>query len=392
MKAIILAAGKGSRLQPFTDTTPKPMILIAGKPIIEYTLEIIYNEVDEIIIVVKYLKEKISNYFWDSFLGTKISYHIQNDEKWTWAAIKWIKFDDDFILINWDNIFEKKDITNLIKMNWYWCLTKEIEEPSSYWVFLKNSDNFAEKIIEKPEEFIWNTTNIWAYKFSSELFKLNEKITLSSRWEYEITDSINLFIENNKFKLINLEWDILDISYPWDILNANKYFLDKLNKSEINWEVEERVTIKWNIILWKGSILKSGTYIEWNVIFGENCVIWPNCYIRGNTVFWNNCKVWNAVEIKKSSIWNNTNIWHLSYLWDSVVWNDCNFWAGFKVANLRHDWKNMRAMIKWNLVDTWLKKLWIIMGDNCKIWISNVCYPARILKSNSFTLPWEIIK
>lgn len=392
MKAIILAAGKWTRLKPLTETTPKPMIFIAWKTIIEHTLEIIHDEVDEIIIVVKYLKEKISTYFWDDFLGTKISYHIQNDEKGTWAAIKWINFNDDFILINWDNIFEKKDIKKLIKINWYWCLTREVEDTSNYWVFLKNSDNIAEKIIEKPSKFYWNTTNIWAYKFSAEMLQLVKKIKISSRWEYEITDAINFFIQNNKFSLINIEWKFLDISYPWDILLANKYFLEKLEKSVLNWEVEERVTIKWNILLWKWSILKSWTYIEWNVIFWENCIIWPNCYIRWNTVFWDNCKVWNAVEVKNSSIWNDTNILHLSYLWDSVVWNNCNFGAGFKVANLRHDEKNMRAIIKWNLVDTWLKKLWIIIGDNCKIWISNVCYPARILQSNSFTLPWEIIK
>jgi MurNAc alpha-1-phosphate uridylyltransferase len=63
IKAIILAAGKGSRLAPLTDTIPKPMVLIAGKPIIEHTLENIYTQVDEIIIVVKYLSKKISDYF-----------------------------------------------------------------------------------------------------------------------------------------------------------------------------------------------------------------------------------------------------------------------------------------------------------------------------------------
>ena len=392
MKAIILAAGRGTRLQPLTDTTPKPMISIAWKPIIEHTLENIYTQVDEIFIVVKYLKQNFIDYFWDNFKWTKITYFEQWEDKWTGWAIRWINFSDDFILINWDSIFEKKDIDNLINLKTYWALVLETDTPEKYWIFQQDSNKFATKIIEKPQKYVWNLANLWAYKFSSELFKLNEKIELSARWEYEITDSINLFLENNDFKLINLEWKIIDITYPWDILNANKYFLDKIKKSEINWEVENNVNIKWNIILWKWSILKSWTYIEWNVIFGKNCVIWPNCYIRWNTVFWNNCKVWNAVEIKNSNIWNNTNVWHLSYVWDSIIWNNCNFGAWFKVANLRHDWKNMRAMSKWNLVDTWLKKLWIILGDNSKLGVNTLCYPARTLSSNSTTIPWEIIK
>jgi len=392
MKAIILSAGKGSRLAPLTDTTPKPMISIAGKPIIEHTLENIYDKVDEIIIVVKYLKEKIIDYFWDNFKWTKITYHTQVEEKWTAAALFWLDFQDDFLLINWDSIFEKKDLDNLINSSYYWALVFKTDTPEKYGIFEQDSNKFATKIVEKPEKFIWNLANLWAYKFSNKMLELVKKIELSSRWEYEITDAINLFIEENEFNLINLEWKIIDITYPWDILWANKYFLEKLQNSEINWEIEERVTIKWNIILGKWSILKSGTYIEWNVIFGENCVIWPNCYIRWNSVFWDNCHVWNAVEIKNSNIWNNTNVWHLSYLWDSVIWNNCNFGAGFKVANLRHDEKNMRAMVKWKLIETWLKKLWIILWDNSKLGINTLCYPARIFEEWFTSLPWEIIK
>ena len=392
LKAIILAAWKGSRLAPLTENIPKPMINIAGKPILEYTLENIYNKVDEIIIVVKYLKEKIINYFWDNYKNTKITFQVQGEEKWTAAALFWIDFDDDFILINWDSIFEKKDLDNLINLEWYWALVQETITPEKYWIFKQNKQWFAIEIIEKPKEFIWNLANLWAYKFSQEIFTLNKQIKLSPRWEYEITDTINLFLKNNNFKLLNLKWKIIDITYPWDILSANKYFLEKLEKSEINWEIEENVQVKWNIILWKWSVLKSGTYIEWNVIFGENCIIWPNCYIRWTSVFGENCHIWNAVEIKNSSIWNNTNAGHLTYIWDSVIWNNCNFGAGFKVANLRHDKKNMRAMIKWELIETWLKKLWIILWDNSSLGINTLCYPARIFPEWFTSLPWEIIK
>jgi len=63
MKAIILASGRGTRMKPLTDTTPKPLIKIAGKPIIEHNIEKIHKQVDEIILVVKYLSEQFKTYF-----------------------------------------------------------------------------------------------------------------------------------------------------------------------------------------------------------------------------------------------------------------------------------------------------------------------------------------
>ncbi len=392
MKAIILAAWRGTRMRPLTDTTPKPLISIVWKPILEHNLEHIYDSVDEIIIVIKHLWDEIKKYFGDNFKGTKISYFEQWNDKWTWWAIRGINFNWDFLLLNWDSIFEIKDLESLIQLDWYGCLTREIDDPSKYGVFQKKENWNAEKIVEKPQSFIWNTINIWAYKFSDILFDINDNIPLSTRWEYEITDSINWFCTQEDFQLITIGWEFIDVWAPWDILTANSYLLNTLEESEINWEIEEGVTIKWNIILEKWAILKSWTYIEWNCYIWKDSKIGPNCYIRWESVIWSNCHIGNAVEVKNSSFWNNSNAGHLTYIGDSVVWNNVNFWAGFVTANLRHDWKNMRCMINWELIDTWRRKLWVIVWDNAKIGIKSMAYPARVIETDSMLLPWTTIK
>ena len=392
MKAIILAAWRGTRMRPLTNTTPKPLIPILGKPILEHNLEHIYWSVDEIIIVIKYLWEQIKDYFWDNFKWTKITYFEQWEDKWTWWAIKGIHFSWDFLLLNWDSIFEWTDLKSLIELNWYGCLTREIEDPSQYGVFKKDNHWKALQIIEKPETFIWNTTNVWAYKFNDTLFNINDTIPLSPRWEYEITDSINWFCKQEDFQLIDMKWAFIDVWAPWDILEANSFFLNKLETSQIDWEVEAWVTIKWNIILEKWAILKSGTYIEWNCYIWKNSKIGPNCYIRWESVIWSNCHIWNAVEVKNSSFWDSSNAGHLTYIGDSIVWNNVNFWAWFVSANLRHDWKNMRCMINGKLLDTWRRKLWVIVWDNAKIGIKSMAYPARVIDTDSMLLPWTIIK
>jgi len=83
MKAIILAAGRGTRLKPITDTTPKPLIKIRGKSILEYFLEQVYSHVNEIILIVNYKSEMFQETFGDSYCGIPITYHIQGEKKGT---------------------------------------------------------------------------------------------------------------------------------------------------------------------------------------------------------------------------------------------------------------------------------------------------------------------
>lgn len=392
MKAIILAAGEWSRLRPLTNTTPKPIIKIFWKTIIEHNLEHIYKYVSEIIIIVKYKQEEIKKAIWDEYEWVKVTYIEQNDEKWTWAAIRWIKLEKDVLIMNWDSIFWKEDLKKICKLDGYGALAKKVDEPEKYGIFEIDEKNIIKKVVEKPKEFIWDLANVWVYKFSPEIFEIAEKIELSERWEYEITDAINIFAEKEKFQAIKLEEDFIDVWYPWDILDANSFFLKNLKKSKIKWEIEEWVTINWEIILSKWAVLKSWTYIEGNVFIGKNSVIWPNVYLRGETVIWENCRIWNAVEIKNSSIWDNTNVAHLSYIWDSIIWNNVNIGGGFIAANLRYDGANIKVPVKWVLTDTKKRKFWVIIGDNVKTAIKTSTMPWRVIQNDTFTMPWEIVK
>ncbi len=392
MKAIILAAWEWSRLRPLTDTTPKPLIKIFGKPIIEHTMDSLHKYVDEFIIVVKYRQSLFREKLWNKYKKTPITYVEQWDEAGTWAAIKWIKVKWDFVILNWDSIFDKDDLEKICKLKWYGCLVKKVDNPEKYWIFKLNKKDEVVEVVEKPSTFIWDLANMWVYKVNHHIIDYLKEVELSPRWEIELTCGLNIFLKSFPFELKKMKWEFIDIGYPWDILTANSHFLNKLKKSKKKWKVEKNVTINGNVILWKWSVLKSWTYIEWNVYIWENSIIWPNIYIRWNTVIWDNCRLGNWNEIKNSSIWDYTNIAHLSYVWDSVIWNHVNIWWGFITANLRHDWTNIKIPVKWVLTDSWLRKFGCIIWDNTKTWINTSTYPGRIIWSSSFTNPWEIIK
>lgn len=397
MKLIILAAWEGSRLRPLTNTIPKPLIKIVWKTIIEHNLDNILNIAsnifDEIIFIVKYKKEKIIKYFWTHYWNIPITYITQWDKKWTAWALMWLEnIKDDILIINWDSIFDKKDLEKLLNFPWYWVLAKKVSDPSKYWIFEVKQDFTINKVLEKPKEFIWDLANLWVYKFNSNFLEYINEVEISPRWEYELTDALNTFAEKFPLKAIEISWNFIDIWYPWDILKANSYFLENLEKSEIKWIIEKNVTIKWNIILEKWAILKSWTYIEWNCYIWENTSVWPNIYLRWASSIWNNCKIWANNEIKNTSIWDNTNIAHLSYVWDSIIWSNVNIWWWFITANLRHDKANIKIPIKWELVDSWLHKFWVIIWDNVKTWVKACSMPGRVIQNDEMIMPWIIIK
>lgn len=329
MKCIILAAGQWTRLRPITDEIPKPMVKILGKPILEYLIENIYDRVDEIIIVVWYKYEKIVEYFWDNYNWTKITYHHQpKDKKWTWSAIMWLDIKDDVFLLYWDSILYKKDLEKILNLDWYGCLVQEVTDPSKYGIFKQNSNWFAIEIVEKPKELIWNLANLWGFKFSSEIFELVNKISLSSRWEYEITDAINLFLEKHDFKLEKIDWKFIDVGYPEDIERAEKYIIkkrivDKYSMVELTRKLlDEKFdsfmgtleNLKPNFDINKTRILEYFDKINWDskifVIIDENSqVIWSiTIIIEYKLIRWW-VKAWRIEDVAVKSGYQWYGLW-----------------------------------------------------------------------------------
>ena len=100
----------------------------------------------------------------------------------------------------------------------------------------------------------------------------------------------------------------------------------------------------------------------------------------------------NAVEVKNSIIMDGTNIGHLTYLGDSIIGRKCNFGAGTKVANLRHDGKNIMVKIKGKLTDSGRRKLGVIMGDDVHTGINSSINVGTVMESESYTRPGEVVR
>ncbi|MCB9806026.1 nucleotidyltransferase family protein [Candidatus Nomurabacteria bacterium] len=121
MKAVILAAGLGTRMKDLTKDTPKPMLKVAGKSLIQHKLEVLPKEVEEVIIVVGYLKDQIKESFGDSFGDKKISYVEQSELNGTGGAL-WLCRDhigdSKFLVMMGDDIYDEEVLREAIQHDW----------------------------------------------------------------------------------------------------------------------------------------------------------------------------------------------------------------------------------------------------------------------------------
>ncbi len=397
MHLVIMAAWEGSRMRPLTDNTPKPLLKICGKTIIEHNIESIVEHFDEIYMIIKYKKEKFFEYFGESYKWKVIHYIEQTGEvMWTWAAILSLhgKLEWDFVVVSGDDIYNSTDIMKLANTKWFWALAKSVDKPENFGIFHCDTHDKPLSIIEKPSDpSLGNLAYVGCVKQSSAVFNELREFPLSPRWELEITDLMAKQMERWEFSVVKMSGTWLSIGYPWDLLKANDAIIGSYSETIDKWAIiEPNVTIKWNIYLEEWVILKSGTYIEGNVYFWKNCEVGPYTHIRGNTSFWADTKAGSFSEIKWCYIWDSSVIAQNATVVDSIAGIGINFAAWTITTNLRHDGKNIRVMSKWKLVDTWRRKLGSIVWDHVHFWANTTVYPGRTIQSDGMTLPGEIVK
>ena len=390
MKAVILAAGAGERLEPITHTRPKSFVPILSKPLIRYQIDFLREcGINDITIVVS---EKNKEYFEKNLTG--VSFAVQReDKKGTAAAVSSVKINDDFLVIYGDIFISNHNILcNLASQKGDAILGVKVNNPQDYGVLISDNEGNLVKIIEKPEIPPSNLVNGGIYKFSQDIFTFIDKISLSERGELELTDAITLMAREKKVKIINYEGFWFDIGKPWNIIDINKWALDNLTTFSRNFgNVEENVKIKGKVIIEEGAEIKSGTYIEGPVYIGKESKIGPNSYIRPYTVLSEKVKIGAFVEVKESVIMEGTKIPHLSYVGDSVIAEDVNFGAGTIIANLRFDEKEVKVNIKGKRISSGRKKLGAIIGGHVRTGINVTILPGVKIGAYAWIYPGAVV-
>ncbi len=403
MKAVILGAGEGVRLQPITVTRPKHLIKVGGKPLLEHCLVALRtSEIDEALIVIHYMGEKIRQYFGDGKeFGLKIEYVEQKAVLGTGNAVSVVEpyVQDDFLLVYGDLLFDAEAVKNVINL-----YRKEkpaatmavvpVEKPEDYGIVELEDEKYVKRVIEKPssEEAPTNLANAGIFVFSKEIFEKIKETSASARGEWEITDAISLLLKDKKtvsvFKISRDDW--IDIGRPWDLLEANRWALMRMNHN-VSGFVEDGAYINGPVTVAETARIRSGAYIEGPAFIDKESDIGPNCYVRPYTSIGKKVRIGNACEIKNSIIMDNVHIGHLSYVGDSIMGENCNLGAGTITANYRLDGGTIKMTVKDKVVDSGRTKLGAVLGDDVKAGINALFMPGVKVGNNSWIGPNVIV-
>ncbi|WP_396613781.1 bifunctional sugar-1-phosphate nucleotidylyltransferase/acetyltransferase (plasmid) [Haloferax sp. S1W] len=389
MQAIVLAAGKGTRMKPLSNEIPKPMLTVAGRPIAAHTADAAVDAgVNELVFVVGFGEQKVREYFGSTYRGVPVSYVVQEEQQGTADAVRATKehIDGPFAVLYGDNLYDPDGISKLFEAAPS-IASFRVPNPSNYGV-LTVEDGAVVEIIEKPDAPENDLVNGGAYVFPEEARDMLD-VPVSERGERELTDVLDRVIERFTVSPVILRrW--MDVGRPWELLEANEWKLGALER-RVEGEVSENAKIQGTVVVEEGATVRGGSVVEGPAYISEGATVGPNAYIRGSTFVGPDVHVGHAVEIKNSVLFDDTNVGHLSYVGDSVVGRDVNFGAGTNVANLRHDGEDVTVRVKGEAVSTGRKKFGVVVGDDVKTGINTALNAGVKLSEGSQTAPGETV-
>lgn len=268
MKGLILAAGRGTRLRPLTHTRPKPVIRLAGKPIIYYALENLREAgITEVGVVVSPDTQEDIQQALKDFPGVEITYIIQEVALGIAHAVgtakDWLA-GSPFVLYLGDNLFQKGIVpfVEAFKQGTGAVIALvRVPDPRQFGVAVLEEGRIV-KLLEKPKEPPSDLAVAGVYVFGPEIMQIIADLGPSARGEYEITDAIQGLIDSDKVVLgqeIKGWWK--DTGRPHDLLDANRLLLVEQDPNPVVHGETIDSQITGRVMIEKGACVKNSTIL-----------------------------------------------------------------------------------------------------------------------------------
>jgi glucose-1-phosphate thymidylyltransferase len=310
MKAIIPVAGAGTKLRPLTYTQPKPLIPVAGKPIIGFILDqLIEAGVQEFVFVLGYLSDKIHSYLEENYPNIKKEYVIQKERLGLGHAIyscnKLISENEEVLIQLGDTILDL-DVRVFMRQKHNTLAVRKVSDPRDFGVVELDDNGMVRKLVEKPQIPKSNLAIVGLYlirDWSKLMACLEDNIQkqLTTKGEFQLTDGLECMLSGGS------RFEVMEVKNWFDC--GKKEILLNTNATLLGRQSEERKTH----MDYEGSIIIPPVHI------GNNCRI-SHSIIGPNVTIGDNSQVDNT--ILKDAIIGNFTILEDVVLQRSIIGND----------------------------------------------------------------------
>ncbi len=385
-RAVILAAGEGLRLWPFTVNRPKPMLSVAGKPIVEYVIQALAQYgIRDLVLVVGYRREQIYDYFGSGdSLGVKITYVTQERQLGTAHALLQARgcLDGRFLVLSGDKYISADTLSGMLDIEPPAMLVKRMEAPLRESITVVNDGWVLEPVPREQypgsalrEGGIF-TVNTRIYAFSDEIFDwLETGLSIPEVLEEVIG-------QGQSVRAVETEGDWQDVLDPWDILSLRGALLNRVEPLTAGF-IEPGVTLKGRVVIGEGSVIRSGCYIQGPVHIGRGCVIGPDVCLRHSTSIGNNVVIEPFSLVENSIIGDDVHVKAGVNISSSFIDNGCVIDCHFSVTSAEADVKIMetyhRAMVG------------AMVGSGCRIGANVVAQPGTMLGNSCLVSPLKTL-
>ncbi|MEE3347899.1 MAG: bifunctional sugar-1-phosphate nucleotidylyltransferase/acetyltransferase [Nitrospinota bacterium] len=386
MKAIILAAGEGAHLSPFSETRPISMIGVAGRTMLDNTFGLLKSAgINDIFIVVRHKKDKlIERLQQQDHNGLNLHYVEQKRKLGIGHAVMQIKnkiSPGEYFLLLYGDTLTAENIFSKVQQSFhsFKCPVASICLPPSNQMFgnvFLNARMEITKIVEKPKG-----NNLGNYVLSGVFILPASFFKLLKSSGNSMEKALKKVVAEEGLRASMWEDEWLDVVYPWEILTANKMIMDSWQESSITKTatLEANVTLQGIVRIEAGAIIKSGAVLEGPCCIGEGSYIGNNSLIRSYTSVGKNCKVGSGVELKNCVVMDNSQIGRLSFVGDSVLGENVDMGAGCMTVNRTVDWKPISVKNGKRPMGTGMTKLGAFLGDGVVVGAGNTLQPGMVV-------------
>ena len=390
MQTVVLAAGEGTRMRPLTAHTPKPMLPVAGTPLVIHCLEdAIAAGASRVVVVVGYEAETIRNAVRSRDWPVPVETVEQADQRGTADAVRAARDAlraEPFVVLNGDALYDRSSLADLYAADAA-VGSARVDDPSAYGV-LRVDDGRVRSVVEKPADPPSNLVNAGAYVFPAEARGWLD-VDESDRGEAEITDVLQRACETTAVRAVGFDrW--LDVGRPWELLAANEWKLAEVDR-DLAGDVSDDAELRGRVVVAPDATIEPGVVIEGPVVVGAGSHVGPNAYVRGATYLGPETRVGHGVEVKNSVVMAESAVPHLTYLGDSVLGTGVNLGASTTVANLRHDEEPVELTVKGDRVSTGRRKFGVVCGDGVKTGIDATINAGVTLSAGATVAPGETV-